>query len=150
MELKVIEKLLDKYFEARTSTAEESTLREYFSSPDVAPHLEQYKRLFGYFEREAEGTFQKEIPLRTKRKSVTWLSAAAGFVLLSGLFTVLNKQPQQAASELGTFNDPDVAFQETQKALNMLSGSVNIGIYGMGYLEEYEQSKDKIFKDEQP
>ena len=38
------------------------------------------------------------------------------------------------------------ASRETQKALNMISISVNKGIGGMRYLKEYEQSKNRIFK----
>lgn len=147
MELRVIEKLLEKYFNATASIAEERALKEYFSSPGVAPHLEQYRPLFQYFDREAGQTFEKSIPLKRKKRPVAWLSAAAGFVLLSGLFTIYNREPEYAG-DLGTYNDPDIAFQETQKALNMLSDKVNVGISGVAYLGEYENSKNKIFKDD--
>jgi hypothetical protein len=49
--------------------------------------------------------------------------------------------------KLGTYDDPEVAFQETQKALNMLSKNVNVGVTGMSYIKEYEKSKEKVFKD---
>ncbi len=48
MELNKIAKLLEHYFEGATSSAEENELRNYFSSTNVAPHLEQYKPLFDY------------------------------------------------------------------------------------------------------
>ena len=41
---------------------------------------------------------------------------------------------------------PEVAFRETQKALAMISEHVNKGIVSMKYLNEYEQSKNRIFK----
>ena len=41
MESHTIEKLVEKYFSGETSIAEEKQLKDYFSSPDVAPHLEQ-------------------------------------------------------------------------------------------------------------
>ncbi len=49
MALDKIEQLLEKYFEAETSIAEENELRVYFSSQDVAQHLQQYqlKNVFG-------------------------------------------------------------------------------------------------------
>jgi hypothetical protein len=49
MELTKIEILIEKYFQGETSIAEEKELRSYFSTSNVAPHLEQYKAMFGYF-----------------------------------------------------------------------------------------------------
>lgn len=159
MALDRIEKLLEKYFEAETTIAEEKDLKDYFASSDVAQHLDQYKPIFGYatqakqeqfsfapfgFEPRASAT----IPLNTKkRKSVVWLSIAAFVaVLLSvGLFT-FNHYNQPVSEDLGTYDDPEVAFRETQKALALISKSVNKGIESMEYLNEYEQSKNKVFK----
>ncbi|GGB74101.1 hypothetical protein GCM10007424_12510 [Flavobacterium suaedae] len=147
MELRTVEKLLQKYFEAETSIAEENILREYFASTDVAPHLEHYRPLFGYFETEANKTFEKDLPLKPRKRNVVgWISVAASVVLLSGLFFITNNQ-SAPADELGTYEDPEVAFRETQKALNMLSNTVNVGVSGVEYLNEYEQSKQKVFKD---
>ena len=148
MELQRIEKLLDKYFDAETSTAEEKELKLYFSSADVAPHLEKYRPMFGYFAEAGTQQFDKTIPLKpAKRKlSVAWISVAASVVLMFGMFTYMNlEQPSQ--EELGTYEDPEVAFQETQKALNMLSRNVNVGVTSVNYIGEYEKSRKTIFKE---
>lgn len=148
MELRTIEILLEKYFDAETSTAEERELKAYFSSQDVAPHLEQYRPMFGYFAQAKTQQFDKPIPLTPgkRRMSVAWMSVAASVVVMLGIFTVMNTQ-QPAQEELGTYEDPEVAFRETQKALNMLSKNVNVGVSGMGYIEEYEKSRKTIFKE---
>ncbi len=148
MELDRIEQLLEKYFEAQTSIAEEKELKEYFSSSDVAQHLERYKPLFGYTIQARQEQFSAILPLKTnKRKSVIWISAAASVIVLLGvsLFTY-NHYNQPKSNDLGTFDDPEIAYKETQKALAMISEHVNIGIGSMNYLNEYEQSKNKIFK----
>ncbi|MGL2963716.1 hypothetical protein ACSVH2_07850 [Flavobacterium sp. RSB2_4_14] len=148
MALDRIEKILEKYFEAATSIAEEKELKDYFASSDVAPHLEQYKPLFGYATQAKQEQFTAMIPLKTKKRySAVWLSVAASVVVLLGvgLFTY-NHYNQPTSEDLGTYDDPEVAFRETQKALALISESVNKGIVGMSYLNEYEQSKDKIFK----
>ncbi|MNK06541.1 hypothetical protein D3C87_244400 [compost metagenome] len=144
MELKIIEKLLDKYFEAETSTAEEKELKNYFSSSDVAPHLEQYRPLFGYISQESSRQFEKSIPLKTKRHYAAWISIAASVVLMLGMFTFYNSQPSE--EELGTYDNPEVAFRETQKALNMLSENVNVGVSSINYIGEYEKTRKTIFK----
>ncbi|MGV3697487.1 hypothetical protein [Flavobacterium sp.] len=148
MALDRIEQLIEKYFEAETSIAEEKELKDYFSSSDVAQHLEQYKPIFGYVIQAKQEQFTATIPLKTKkRKSVVWLSVAASVAVLLGVavFT-FNQESQQEYQDLGTIDDPEVAFRETQKALAMISESVNKGIGSMNYLSEYEQSKNKIFK----
>jgi hypothetical protein len=148
MALDKIEILLEKYFEAQTTIAEERELKAYFSSDNVAPPLEQYKPIFGYAVQAKQEQYTATIPLNTtKRKSVVWLSVAASVAVLLGvgLFT-FNHYNQPKPQALGTINDPEVAFRETQKALAMISEHVNKGIGSMSYLNEYEQSKNKIFK----
>jgi hypothetical protein len=148
MELDRIENLLEKYFEAATSIAEEKELKDYFASSDVAQHLKQYQPIFGYSTQAKHEQFKATIPLITKkRSSVVWFSVAASvFVLLSvGLFT-FNHYNQPKSNDLGTYDDPEIAYRETRKALAMISEHVNTGIGSMNYLNEYEQTKNKIFK----
>lgn len=140
-----IELLLEKYFEGETSIAEENELKLYFSSAGVAQHLEQYKAMFGYFSSAKEQKFEQQIPLKSKTQKVAWLSIAASIVILLGMFTFYNRGINQS-EDLGTYNDPEKAFEETQKALNLLSKNVNVGVESMQYVKEYQDSKDLIFK----
>ncbi|SHM12346.1 hypothetical protein [Flavobacterium chilense] len=151
MEFNKIEDILEKYFQGETSIAEEKQLKEYFSSPNVAQHLEQYKPMFGYFSQVKEQKSTQEIPLKTKKRNVAWLSIAASAVVLLGVGTYFyvsekNTTPVVAQSELGTYDDPEEALAATQKALALLSSNVNVGIESVHYIKEYEQSKNKIFK----
>ncbi|WP_396159118.1 hypothetical protein [Flavobacterium sp.] len=148
MALDRIEQLLEKYFEAETSIAEENELKAYFTSPDVAQHLEQYKSIFGYAVQAKQEQFSATNPLQTKkRKSVVWISVAASVVVLLGVSVVTyHHYNQPKSNDLGTYDDPEVAYRETCKALAMISEHVNTGIESMNYLNEYEQTKNKIFK----
>ena len=151
MEFNKIEDILEKYFQGDTTIAEENQLKEYFSSPDVAQHLEQYKPMFGYFSQVKEQKSTQTIPLKTKKRKVAWLSIAASAVVLLGIGTYFytsekNATPVTAQSELGTYDDPEEALAATQKALALLSNNVNVGIESVQYIKEYEQSKNKIFK----
>ncbi|WP_343695345.1 hypothetical protein [Flavobacterium sp.] len=162
MELDKIENILEKYFQGETTIAEENQLKEYFSSSNVAQHLEQYKPVFGYFSqvKQQKSTQELEnltltgetIPLKTKKRNLVWLSIAASVVVLLGIGTFFfageenNTTAVASQSELGTYDDPEEALAATQKALALLSNKVNVGIESVQYINEYEQSKNKIFK----
>ena len=147
MELDKIEQLLEKYFDGETSIQEENELRTYFSSADVAQHLEQYKPMFGYFSTSKEQHFEQQITLTARKRKVAWISVAASVVILlgAGTFTYFNYNHSQQNQDLGTYDNPEVAFRETQKALEMLSDNVNVGVESVQYIKEYEVTRDKIF-----
>ena len=150
MEQSKIEFILEKYFEGETNIAEENELRTYFSSSNVAQHLQQYQPLFGYYIAEKEQKLEQERPLNlpspTKSKKLTWLSIAASVVVLigAGTFTFFNYN--NSPEELGTYDSPEEAFAATQKALNLLSENVNVGINSVQHIQEFENSKNLIFK----
>nr|WP_315258139.1 hypothetical protein [uncultured Flavobacterium sp.] len=147
MEFNKMEALLEKYFEGETSIAEENELKNYFSSSNVAPHLEQYKPLFGYFVEAKKENFEKDIPLISKKKKVAWLSIAASIAVLLGVGTYVyfNTNEVKGNNELGTYENPKEALEATQKALAMLSNNVNVGVEGIQYIKVYEVTKDKVF-----
>jgi len=55
-------------------------------------------------------------------------------------------QPQELKNELGSYDNPQEAFEQTQKALALLSENVNVGIESVKYVQEYENAKNKVFK----
>lgn len=147
MESDKIETLIEKYFQGETSIAEEKQLQDYFSAPNVAQHLEQYQPMFAYFSQARRQQFTQAVPLQSKKRSVAWLSVAASVVVLLGVGTYIYMNGNSSKEEtLGTYDDPEVAFRQTQKALAMLSAHVNTGIEGVQYLKEYEVAKDRVFR----
>ncbi|MCB0443338.1 MAG: hypothetical protein KDC50_04740 [Flavobacterium sp.] len=151
MELAKIEQLLEKYFEGETTIAEEIQLKQYFSSDKVAAHLEHYKPLFGFLITEKEKQFTPSLSLKTKKRfAVARIGIAASLLFLIGTVTYFNYKPYNptpvANAKLGSFESPEEAFKETQKALALLSEKVNIGMESVSYINEYENSKKLIFK----
>lgn len=149
MALDNIEKLIDKYFEGETSIAEENQLKDYFSSSNVAQHLQQYQPVFGYFSQAKEQQFTQEIPLKSKKRNVViWMSIAASVVVMLGVGSMMyfenNKSEQFVACT--PEDNPELALEQTQKALALVSEHLNTGIESVGYINEYENSKNKIFK----
>jgi hypothetical protein len=151
MESIKIKDLVEKYFQGETSIAEENELHTYFSSSNVAQHLEQHRPIFGYFSLVKEQQFTAGIPLLTqppdKKNTVAWVSIAASVAVLLGITTYAyyNSDVANNSQNLGTYDDPEEAFRATQKALSLVSDNINVGIESVQYIKEYQTTKDKIF-----
>ncbi|MBT8320048.1 MAG: hypothetical protein KJO90_00105 [Eudoraea sp.] len=137
MESVNIEKLLEKYFEATTTAAEEKQLKEYFTQGDVAPHLEQYAPMFSYFSVAKEERFTRQVSLKTRRYIYQWISVAAVAVIALGVFFGRDYQEQKEA---------EFAYLETRKALTLLAVNLDRGTQKVAYLNEFEEAKQKIYK----
>jgi hypothetical protein len=142
MELVNIEKLINKYFEGETNLNEEAQLRNYFTSHKVPAHLEAYQDLFGYFESKSNEVYRKPLlPTKKVKISYKWLSVAASVILLLGLF-IFNKPNKPSKEELAQ------SYQTTQEALQLISKNLNKGAFAMMQLQEFEKTKDIVFKED--
>ncbi|MBU2997416.1 hypothetical protein KO500_13290 [Cellulophaga baltica] len=143
MELNSIEKLLEKYFEATTTVAEEKILQAYFSNENVVPHLEKYKSLFAHFANAKQEQFIKQIPLNTSesKKNRKWMSVAAVAVVLLGIYFGNNYIEQKKAEQA----QAEYAYEQTKKALSLLAVNFNKGTEKVAYLKEFEETKQKIY-----
>jgi hypothetical protein len=83
-------------------------------------------------------------------KTLVWSLILFSVLGIYGLITFFsgNIESQSAKNELGTFKTPEEAFEETQRALNLLSENINSGMENAQYIEEYENTKNKVFKKE--
>ncbi|MCX7550202.1 hypothetical protein [Xanthomarina sp. F2636L] len=143
MELNNIENLLEKYENGETSLKEEQELKNYFSQETVAAHLEMYKPMFTYFTVNQNETFTKTVPLKSKKTiSYKWISVAAVAVLLLGVF--FNTSILQQEDDLGTFDDPMMAYNEVVKSLELISNSINKGTEKLSYLGQIDSGMSKV------
>lgn len=143
MESKVIEALLEKYFAAETSVKEEEKLKAYFCSGKVAPQFQEYIPMFSYFNLAKEENFSGKVQFKSASKKVySWVAVAASIVILMGVVL----QQDNDLSEYGTYEDPELAMQKTREALQMVSMYMNDGTEDLGYLQEFNETKEKIVK----
>jgi hypothetical protein len=141
MELANIERLLVKYENAETTLKEEDALRTYFASNKVAPHLKEYQLLFNYFKSNTDKTYTKKIILNTKIINNNWRMVAASSILLLGTYSGLHiineyNEKKQAAENLAQITN----------VLKLVSTSLNKGNQALKRLHVYEDSVNKIFK----
>ena len=155
MELNRVEALLEKYLEGQISMNDKNELKNYFLSDGVASHLTQYVSMFKHIDivdqvRHTNKTISiKELKNhKVLKRNFYLISITASFVVLLGIGLYLFYASETLANDkdLGTYNDPKVAFEETQKALFLLSSKVNVGIESVKCLEEYKITKNRIFK----
>lgn len=142
MELVKIEKLIEKYIEAKTTLEEEKLLKEYFLNNNVPAHLESYKSIFTYFKNSSLEHFDKSITLpneKNNRSYLKWLSVAAMLIFFIGIFSVYQK-------DLKEKEEARIAYAETQKALNMIAQTLNKGNNAIAQLQVFENTQNRIFK----
>ena len=150
MELTKIEELLEKYFEGNSNETEEQVLKSYFLQENVAPHLQKYKVLFGFFDESKKIQSERKFTLnevQSRQKNRRWfISIAASFLVAigTGVFMFSNFQFSNQ-EDLGTYDDPEIALKETQKALTLLSKHINTGYESVQVIEEFENTKNKVF-----
>ncbi|MFD2824063.1 hypothetical protein ACFS5M_10295 [Lacinutrix iliipiscaria] len=143
MVLTNIEQLLEKYDNGETTLQEEQQLKDYFSQETVAPHLEMYKPLFTYFLVNQQEQFTKDVPLKSKTNSwYKWISVAAVAVLMLSVYF----NQSNLGNDYGTYDDPEMAYNEVVKSLEMISTHFNKGASSINYLAEVDNTTSLIFK----
>jgi len=143
MVLNNIEELLVKYENGETTLNEEQQLKDYFSQETVEPHLEMYKPMFAYFLVNQQEQFTKDVTLKTRKIEIyKWISVAAVAVLMIGFYfrsPFVNSQ-----EDLGTYEDPQLAYNEVVKSLGMVSKSFNKGKASVSYLGEMQKAGTQL------
>lgn len=145
MELANIEKLLEAYFEGNTSLSEEATLRSYFTGASVAPHLKEYVPLFSGLQAAKEEVLEKELVFseKTEKAPRAWwygIAASAAVVVIVAGFVF--SQPSRSQEE----QEALTAFNESKKAMLLLSENLNKGTEQLVLVNQFSETKNRILK----
>lgn len=151
-----IEELLERYYDAQTSEAEEQRLKDFFFNEEVPSHLQAEKEMFlqlqasdvpeGLRERLEQSVDQWELQERRtlkKHRSVRlqWIGGiAASFLLLFGAGWYLQDSPRK-----DTCATPEEAYAEAQRALVMFSTALNKGMKQMDVIQETTERIERDF-----
>ncbi len=141
-----INKLLEKYFEAETSTAEEDILKEYFSG-EVAPVLEKYKSYFVFLKKENDVNYPEKV---NKSRFGYFKYAAAAVILITGTISGLyinrqmekEREIEQTREALLTLA---VILNESNKQIQKCN-LIQDNIMSLKKLEKYEISPNLLLK----
>jgi hypothetical protein len=161
MDSNKLEELVKKYWDCETSLEEEQQLREYFREEHIPEPWRETAALFRYFDEQKTKTVEpqfdemvvnriKEMPARHKGKVVKWVAAslriAAGVaVLLAAIYFVRQElREDQAVAVEDTFDDPQQAFEETKKALLMISKGFGRAEQQAKKINLFNEAQEKI------
>ena len=145
MELANIEKLLEAYFKGETTLDEEKGLRKYFTKEDVPSHLLQYKSIFLAFEvAQGERTQNNfALPKSEQMSKKNWMYMVAAILVLAFLVGGIYKaQPKYSPEE----REALAALQKTKEVMLLLSQNLNKGTEQLTFVNQFDQTKDRIFE----
>lgn len=139
MDLHEVEQLLERYWQCETSVEDEQRLRDFFAAGNIPSSLKGPSDLFLFLSAEKgktlalnfEGTVTKKLKERREGKVIHMLSygnmariAAGIVVVVAATFLIRQEIRKSYPKELqDTYSDPQIAFEETKRALQMISNS---------------------------
>lgn len=154
MDSKSIDTLLEKYWNCETSLEEEEEIRQHFTANESSGKLHEAGELFRYFDlekkKEMDTSFDakllnklRDTQLEGSRQvwMIPWLAQIARIaaIIIVGLSIVfiVQKNWSTTSKEAGvvsssllendTYEDPQKAYEETVKALRLISAQLNEG-----------------------
>lgn len=151
-----INELLQKYWQAETSLEEERLLREFFASEPIPEGLSETASLFQYFAIEKritlkDDSFDKNIRHQIKPKgkiiSIAQMARiAAGLLVVVAATFFIREEVRKAYPDEpeDTYSDPQMAFEETKKALMMISNSFGKVQKQASKINVFNEAQEKI------
>ncbi len=156
-----IEELLSKYWNCETSLEEEQQLREYFKGGDIPEQWRETAALFRYFEENKKKTLNdvafdaaviQNVQPQKKGKLVKLfynsMRIAAGIAVLVMAVWFVRKEVRDTTPQevVDTYDDPQLAFEETKKALLMISKSFGTAESQAKKLNMFNEAQEEIQK----
>jgi hypothetical protein len=155
MDSKKIDELLKRYWNAESSLEEENELRQYFKSKQIPDHLKEAAALFLYFDSNKKKTisdvsFDAEVmnPGKVRSLVINAMRIAAGVaVLVLAIWFVREEvREDQPQAIVDTYEDPKMAFEETKKALLMISKSFGTAEEQAKKINLFNEAQEEIQK----
>ena len=162
MDSERLEELLEKYWKCETSVEEEQQLQTYFRHTPVPDGLKETAALFNYFEAQkskevSDIAFEKSVlrKISAPRGRMAALifntmRIAAGIVVLVLAVWLVRMEVRKSTpvQMTDTYDDPKMAFEETKKALMMISRSFSTAEEQAKKINLFNEAQKEIRKKE--
>src|SRR5690606_36671666 len=158
-----IDELLKKYWECETSLEEEQQLREHIKGGDVPEQHEEAAALFRYFSTNKKKSMGEEaISISTLRApksqdrgkviqlvdNTMRIAAWIAVLMIAVWFVRKEIRKSDPVAMEDTYSDPKLAFEETKKALMMISKGFTKAEQETRKINLFNEAKENIQKDE--
>lgn len=162
MDSEKIDELLKKYWNCETSLEEEQQLQTYFREKDFPEQLKDTAALFQYFDEHKkkaitdisfDSQLKKKLNPPAKGKIRTWafntMRIAAGIVVLMVAIWLVRMEVRKSTPQemVDTYNDPTLAFEETKKALMMISKSFGTAEEQAKKINLFNEAQEEVQKE---
>ncbi|MEJ1241354.1 hypothetical protein WBG78_24605 [Chryseolinea sp. T2] len=157
-----LQQLLQKYWEGETTLEEEQLLKDYFQSNEVSDELRDVASMFQYFNQAKKNnlndiTFDRTLmdkvsakPREGRARNLIFNSMriAAGVVVVIAATWFIRKEIRQSTPQevIDTYDDPKLAFEETKKALMMISKSFGTAQEQAKKINLFNEAQEEIQK----
>ncbi|MEK6783583.1 MAG: hypothetical protein AABY93_17905 [Bacteroidota bacterium] len=160
MDSKQIEQLLGKYWNTETSLEEEQQLRDFFRGENIPETLKETAELFRYFDHQKkvqlnEPSFDGDVTrkinatrpaAKTVKMYYNYARIAAGIAVVVAATYFVGQEVRKSypAEVTDTFSDPKLAFEETKKALMMLSKGFGKARHETEKIKLFNEAEQKV------
>lgn len=163
MDSKKAEALREKYWEGKTSLEEETELKRYFSTGSFSNEPE--KAYFDFLHNKGalnplDEEFDNDIlnlineknnEIKTKKSILNYWYIAASVVLVISISIIFRTEITRVEKpinmvQIDTYDDPAKAFEETKRALLLISSRLNQTNDYTSQFSKFEESQKKLKK----
>lgn len=159
MESERIKTLIQKYWDAETSLEEEAELRRYFSGEQVGAEWKDTASLFRYYdlkkqEAVADPDFDQHVMKKIRKKPAGNMRSmvfnmgriAAGLLVVVAITYFVREEARKSypSEVVDTYSDPQLAFEETKKALMILSKGFEKAQHEAGKMRVFHEAEQKV------
>jgi hypothetical protein len=162
MDSSKLQSLLQKYWSGETTVEEESALKDYFQHADVPEELKEVAAMFRYFDQSKKNALNdiafdrklmdkvsdKSTPGRMRNLVFNSMRIAAGVVVVMAATWFIRTEIRQTTPQevVDTYDDPKLAFEETKKALMMISKSFGTAEEQARKINLFNEAQEEIQK----
>lgn len=164
MDFNNMEELLKKYWNCETTLEEEKQLREFFGGNNIPDQWKDTAALFQYFEETKkkslndlafEGQVMRKVngPKQGMLVKLVYnaMRIAAGLAVVIAATWFIRKEVRETAPQavVDTYDDPKMAFEETKKALLMISKSFGTAEEQTRKIKMFNEAQEEIQKEKE-